>query len=569
MVIKRLLHPAVWLTAWVLLCSTGLQAATITAKTDRMNITLDENFNLMFVIEGDIDKAPDFSPLKKDFDILGQSQGSTTTISNGYYKTATTYSLTLMAKRAGNLIIPAIAFGKDSSQVLALSVGAGSSNAADQQANLLLEATPSLSTTWVQGQIILSVKLLSALNLRTYNVSSIDIGKFDASIEELGEAKQSQTTRDGRNYLMIEQKFAIHPQQAGKLTIEPLVAEVNAITQSRSMFDPFNMRGNILRARSRSITINVQDIPAEFTGKLWLPASELQLVEEWAPNPPVFKVGEPVTRTLNLFADGLTAAQLPPLMGADLDGIKQYPDQPVLNNAKSANGIIGGRREKIALLPMRAGNFTLPAIEVTWWNSKTGHTEVARLPEKIIKVLPGSASATTAVITDEALPAMTDANSELPTPVAPHQVSNIYAWLSLFFASGWFITAASWWYSRSGKNIKRRARKAPKISASSAKAAVHKACANNQAQPCRAALIDWARLALAADIHSLGDIIRQPSVQQHNALVQELEHLNASLYRSKTSSWRGQNLWQQIQLIADTQATAGAISAAGLQPLYK
>lgn len=548
------------------------QAATITAKTDRMNITIDETFNLTFMADGSVDDEPDFSPLKKDFDILSQSQGSNISIINGDYKKTTSYTLTLMAKRAGNLLIPAIAFGKDSSQALALSVGAASTTPGGADADIMVEVKPSRNSTWVQGQVVIDVKLMSALNLRQYDISKPDAGKFDVSVESLGDAKQYQTTRGNRNYLVIEQKFAIYPQQAGKLTLQPFVAQVEAVTQSRNTFDPFGARSKIMRARSNPITISVTDMPAQFNGKTWLPASEVQLVEEWSPSPPVFKVGEPVTRTLNIFADGLTAAQLPPLMGADINGIKQYPDQPVLNNDKSATGIIGGRREKIALIPTRAGSFTLPAIEVSWWNTKTGTTEVARIAEKNIQVLPGSAApapANNATLPEESAPAIEQTGDALPAAVITDTTSRKYLWLSVFLATGWLVTGLAWWYSgRQSKPVTKISKK-EKRPANAGKSAIKHACENNQAAACKDALINWARQNLSADINNLGDIIAIMNNRQETALAKEIALLNVALYSSRTSSWQGHNLWQALEKISAKNDKSSSDTHSALEPLYR
>ncbi|HEX5638091.1 MAG TPA: BatD family protein, partial [Gammaproteobacteria bacterium] len=542
-------------------------AATITAQTDRMNITIDEAFNVTFTADGSIDKEPDFSPLKKDFDILSQSQGSNISIINGDVKKTSSYTLTLMPKSAGNLTIPAISFGKDTSQPLAISVGAAATTPG-QQADLILEVTPSRTSTWVQGQIILTVKLMSAINLRQYNPPIPDAGKFDVSIESLGDAKQSQTTQGNRNYLVIEQKFALYPQQAGKLKIEPMLAEVEAVLQSRNYFDPFNTRSKIMRARSRPIEIFVQDMPAQFAGKTWLPASDVQLVEEWSPNPPVFKVGEPVTRTLNLFADGLTAAQLPQLMGGDINGIKQYPDQPVLNNAKSSSGIIGGRREKIALIPTRAGSFTLPAIEISWWNTKTGVTEVARLEARTVQVLPGNAATTPSVIPDEQFPVIENTGDAMDESVSVVNTTNNWLWVSVFLASGWLLTGLAWWYSRyhaMPEKVVTKKTGSPTASTS----AIKKACDHNQAAQCKTALINWAQQTLSADILNLDDFITclNPATDAH--LIQEIERLNAALYSARPAGWQGRALWQQFQSLHINKASAASDTDSGLEPLYK
>ena len=315
----------------------------------------------------------------------------------------------------------------------------------------------------------------------------------------------------------------------------------------------------------------MQDIPAEFTGKLWLPASDVQLIEEWSPNPPVFKVGEPVTRTLNLFADGLTSAQLPELRGKDIDGIKQYPDQPVLNNDKNSDGVIGGRREKIALIPTRSGNYTLPAIEIPWWNIKTGKTEIARVAEKTIQVLPATGNTgkqlTDAVIGDTE---STDPH-QLPQPTNSSQLftSPWLIWLCVFLATGWLFTALGWWYSI--------ARKKPKISKlnksngnnTATKADIRQACESNNAQKCRRALLSWAKHNLSVDINSLGDVIKHTTIQPYPLLVEELEKLNAALYRSNTPAWQGQKLWLELQSLPTHKTQPRVARKSTLEPLYK
>ena len=65
-------------------------------------------------------------------------------------------------------------------------------------------------------------------------------------------------------------------------------------------------------------------------------------------------------RGLSIVADGLTAAQLPELSLPDISGIKQYPDQPALENHRAGDGIRGRRSQKVALIPGAEGVYRLP-----------------------------------------------------------------------------------------------------------------------------------------------------------------------------------------------------------------
>ena len=79
---------------------------------------------------------------------------------------------------------------------------------------------------------------------------------------------------------------------------------------------------------SRPHTIKVKPKPVAFTGGHWLPARELLIAESWREPPPVFKVGEPVNRTVTIIADGLAAAVLPPTENIDIAGTKTYRKPP-------------------------------------------------------------------------------------------------------------------------------------------------------------------------------------------------------------------------------------------------
>ena len=149
----------------------------------------------------------------------------------------------------------------------------------------------------------------------------------------------------------------------------------------RSAIDPFNRGGEVRRFRSQPLVIDVKPIPAEFDGAYWLPADRVELREQWPADLTGLVAGEPVTRSIVLIADGLTAAQLPEIELQAIDGIKQYPDQPVLQDRRNSKGIHAQRAQKVALIPGSPGIYRVPEISVNWWNRATGQLETATLPE--------------------------------------------------------------------------------------------------------------------------------------------------------------------------------------------
>ncbi len=370
-------------------------AASVSVTLEPNPVHLDESFSVVFKAGKAPDGEPDFSPLKKSFTILGQSRSSHISIINGDYNKTIEWTLTLMAKREGQLTIPPIAFGNDRSEPVTVTVAGGAVADAGRDAEVFLEVEAEPKNPYVQAQILYTVRVLVR---RGASLNSADLSEpslADALIEKLGDDKSYAASREGLGYRVIERKYAIFPQKSGPAVIEPMVLEAQLSAGGHSVFDRFfnHLPSRTLRVRSGAVPLQVKAVPAAFTGKRWLPASKLELEEAWSKYPPQTTAGEPITRTLSLKAESATVGLLPelaPKLPARKPGeeIKQYPDQPFLNEEKHFNGINSIRQEKTALVITEAGDYTLPGLEIPWWNTRTDQMQIARIPERLVSVLP-------------------------------------------------------------------------------------------------------------------------------------------------------------------------------------
>src|SRR5690606_41551924 len=136
-------------------------------------------------------------------------------------------------------------------------------------------------------------------------------------------------------------------------------------------------QNNLLRLRTEEQRINVLPAPASAKGAPWLPANNVELTEHSSSGTDSLKVGEPITRTITIKADGVTAGQITPLETENVEGIKLYKDQAQNDDQKSAKGVVGSRIETIAIVPTKQGVFTLPATKVRWWNNHSQMMETA------------------------------------------------------------------------------------------------------------------------------------------------------------------------------------------------
>jgi hypothetical protein len=301
-------------------------------------------------------EEPDLTPLAKDFDIEGSSQGSQVSIVNGRRSDLTYWSIRLAPKHTGTFQIPPISIGKEQSNPLTLKVlevPVQTAALPDQPLFLEMKTDSPRDKTYVQQEIPLTVRLFYRDRLQQGSLS--DPAPEKAVVERLGEDKQYRTLRNGQEYHVIERHYAIFPEKSGELRIPPVVfrgqvsspsSHNGAARRRGDLFgrffgsspfandpffkgdffsgSPFGNPGKPVSARSQALTLQVAPRPAGYQGSQWLPAEAVTLEDSWSQTPPLFRVGEPVTRTITLQAKGLEASQISPLELPQPAGFRLY-----------------------------------------------------------------------------------------------------------------------------------------------------------------------------------------------------------------------------------------------------
>jgi hypothetical protein len=297
------------------------------------------------------------------------------------------------------------------------------------------------------------------------------------------------------------------------------------------------------------------------------------LDDSWAAKPPEISSGEPITRTLTLRAEGATVGVLPEInAGAPVSGdVKQYPDQPSLHEERRSDGVLSRRQEKIALIASQPGSYRMPAVEIPWWNTRTQRVEVARLPERILTVLPSAHSQSQEA--PQSPPEAASPPSE-PVPALPSETGpppriepsngNLWFWLALLFGLGWLATAVAWWLSRRQPRLRVSAPQSGEPSSEQRLIArIEAACRSNDSAAAKRALTTWATARWPGA--GPAELARRGSAD----LGREIGLLNRALYSPDSIQWRGDGLWQSFRNFLTTDRTSEKPSAAALEPLYK
>jgi hypothetical protein len=559
-----------------LLMITGLNvyAGNLTASVDRDELGLEETFTLVLRYDEQINTTPDYELLRKDFDILNTQSGTQMSIINGSMEASTEWKIALAPKRIGKLLIPSFTIDGAISDAIEITVEGKSKSPKNTDNNVTVEVETSKDTSYVQEQIIVTLRLYTTVGLNGVELQPLQVK--DALVVNIDE-KQYQTKINGRPGAVVETRYAVFPQQSGELIIPSMLYQVSVSSGQRDLWDRFygNSQNNILRLRTDEQRINVLPAPASVTAGDWLPALNVSLSEHWSTSLDSLKVGEPITRSITVKADGLTAGQINPLQLAPIDGLTFYNDQAQTDDQKSANGVEGSRIETIAIVPTKAGHFTLPEIKLNWWDTKSNSIRTATLPAVSLTVGLGDMTQLAAPANEIEEPTSVDINTDLST-IEPQQtvvqektplwlyISNALALIvALFFALRFWQTkrelVALYATERAELNELNQ-------NENEAWNNFKRTLADKELTALRKALINWAQVYWNNEsITSLQAI----ATQAHEpALTEELRKLDEAMFSAHSSAPDTEVL---LQLLANLRKTKHKKTADNkkLRPLYK
>lgn len=534
----------------LLICTATAQAAELTASVDRSRLNSGETVELTLE-SNDVTQfgKPDLSPLEPLFEVRGTRQVNQLNTLNEDNRATTRWIITLLPKQNGSVEIPPLKLGDVESQPITVQViESDTREESSAREPVFIEASLDQTSVYVQAQAILTLRIYHSVSL--YDDSSLTpLQIADARIEQLGDMRTYEKDINGVRHGVIEMRYAIYPQHSGLLSIAPQTFSATLVdTQSSQDATAQGPKpGKLMRVSSTATSLTVKPKPMTYPSDApWLPARSLSLSESWNPEPEHTQVGDSLTRSLTLKVEGLASSQLPALPATEANGLRRYPDQPVLNNQSSDRGLIGSREEREALVPSRSGAIELPTVDVVWWNTFEDHLEHTSLPARTLQVA-----------NNPSLQVDTPAGSTQPLSAADSEA--LWWWkLSTFvFACTTLLGFGLWWRARWQPAILRAAQTGP--SPRTLLDDIKRASQANDPHATRQALDAWAR----QQPETLADM-----AARFVPLSDALDGLNGALYSETGQHWQGEDLWRAIRTIPTAERVQDPVGDSGLPPLY-
>ena len=236
------------------------------------------------------------------------------------------------------------------------------------------------------------------------------------------------------------------------------------------------------------LTVDVDLPPVEFRAIVpagaetldpYLAGRRLTLTRDIEGETDTLEAGDALIVRYTAELDGLPAMFLPPLVAtAEIAGVSVYANQPLLEDAERSR-----RSETLTYLFEAGGQFELPAVELSWWNTETSAIETTTVPSLTISVA------------GPPIPAEADLAADRPTAWR-----SVAAWLAILVLAAF----AAWRGLRSSGNRLRAAATAHRQSEAYAFGQLRKTLRSKDTRQVHHALLRWLeRLEPGLDTRSL------------------------------------------------------------------
>ena len=417
----------------LLLTFTLLVATFANVKADEVTFTADapnavvmgETFRLSYTVNTHNAKSFRVGNIT-DFDILSgpnQSSSSSTSIINGKRTSSRTLTFTciLRPKKEGTYTIPAATITAEGEQLtskeLTIKVLPADQNAQASQAgrgaatsqagaigddDLFIVATVNKKKVYEQEAILLTYKIYTTVNLTNVSGKMPDLKGFHTQEVEMpkGNREFELEHYKGRNYrTIVWSQYVLFPQQSGQLEIPSITFE-GTVAQRVQNYDPFEafFNGgssyvNVQKPiRTPKLTIDVSPLPS---GK---PASYGGAVGDFNISSSIstteLKENEAVTLKLVISGTGNMKLIKTPEVNFPAD-FEVYDPKVDNKFTLKAGGLSGNKVIEYLAIPRYGGNYTIPAVEFTYFDIKSGAYKTLKTPEYTLNVAKGEGSGAT------------------------------------------------------------------------------------------------------------------------------------------------------------------------------
>jgi hypothetical protein len=433
----------------------------VTIEVDRTSLTTDDLLTLTITVSADLINTPEPTlPNLLGFNLLGSNTSSQISIINGAMSTQTVYRYQLQPVETGTLTIAPISITLNGQTyttepiVVEVTQGTGQPSAPNRPqmgspfgslfppglSDLLgqdpLGQNPYGGDSFVEAEVDNPNPYLGEQVVYTFRYYESGLGMLDQPhyqppqftgfwAEKEGDPQQYQAQANGQIYNVTELRTVLFPTKTGTLTIDPahLATSGGFIGQGGKL-------------QSEPIMVEVKPLPANAPAGFNGAVGQFDLTA--TADKTETKVNEPITWQVILSGAG-NLPTAPDPVWPELDSWRSYDSQAAKTDTQDGR-LVGRRTYERLLLPQQAGEFTIPALEYSFFDPQAGEYRTLTTEPIQVLVAPNGAAATPSYA-----PAPTT-DQEAPVASQPSDIHRLKPILTqLTLASGPLTESPLYW----------------------------------------------------------------------------------------------------------------------------
>ena len=330
-----------------------------------------------------------------------------------------TYTYMLMAKKGGTFTIPAAHLNVGGNNLSSSPVKVTATGAAVQhqgtrfhqdeedhqhhlrsagspvtQRDLFIRVSANKTRVHEQEPILLTYKVYTLVDLTQLEGKMPDLNGFHSQEVELPQQKTFHTeTVDGRTYRCVTwSQYVMYPQMTGTLEI-PSITFKGIVVQENRNVDPFEAffnggSGYVEVKRdivAPGLTVHVDPLPerpSNFSGGVghFNISAQLDKTE--------VKAGDPINIRVVVGGNGNLKLLKQPELSLPKD-FEKYDAKITDKTRLTSNGVEGNMVYDILTVPRNPGNFTIPPVEMTYYDTSANQYRTIKTQSFTVNVAPG------------------------------------------------------------------------------------------------------------------------------------------------------------------------------------
>ena len=371
----------------------------ITATVDRTTLSTGETLALAVTVSaGDTNLPNPTLPSLQGFNIVGSGSSSQISIVNGAISAQVIHTYHLQPYETGSLVIDPISVTLNgqtfSTEPITVQVTQGTGTAPSkpsiepttpkstgfQGQRAFAEAEVSDPNPYLGEQVIYTFRLYRAIDMFDFDRPHYEPPAFTGFwTENQTDQSQYQVQAGGQFYDVTELRTVLFPSLAGPVTIEPARITI-----------PGGFFSSGAELQTQPVTLDVKPMPPN------APPSFNGAVGQFALSGTVdttqSKVNEPVTWQVTLSGWGNLNA-LPDPIWPDLPEWRSFESQATINTQFQSGQVVGNRVYERVLVPETEGEFTIPALEYTYFDPVAAQYQTITAQSIPVSIAPGDAVA--------------------------------------------------------------------------------------------------------------------------------------------------------------------------------